>query len=1035
MSTHPQESGSLALLQQGYRNNWHEYLASLDGAGPAALGWDVCVLTASNRRQAEAYEAQLEARRAAGLLPRGTEFLVMPDPDGLRIGSGGATLRVLEALACRANAGAGAAPCGDGIAAFASRRVLIIHSGGDSRRLPHCSAVGKLFARVPHELPDGRASSLFDEFLVSLSGLPGQAPAGVLVASGDVLLLFDHLALSFRRPGVIGVAAAAPAEEGTRHGVYVTEMGSRRVGAFLHKPSLERLRAAGAIDAAGRVPIDTGLVWLDPAAAARLLELGEAAGEETLRGATLNLYGDLLAPLAAATERDEYLADASDGPATPTLRRIRECAWDLLRGTTFSVESLHPAEFIHFGATREYLAVLADGLRTLGGCGWSAQAASWLPPRGNGNGGDGGPLLANAYLASAAGAGDACLTDSCLTAPATLGAGSLLANVVSDAEDLQVGDGVVVHQLPLAGEGGYVTRLYGADDDPKRPLHEGGTFLNAPWPEWLARAGLTPRDLWPATTHPAECTLWDARLYPVSADREESLRAVLWLQRPEAASREAVAAWRAAERLSLGESFLRADVRRIVREAGEIEDRVRARRFCAAVEREQPARESGGMLGAPTASRARAAADHLEASIDPWLPIRGYEALALATGDDRWSTRAFSALARLVRAHTPVPEEDAAALAGLAPGRSVTMRAAARLDFGGGWSDTPPYSLERGGVVLNGAIRLRGELPILARAEVIDEPALVLESQDIEATIRPRCLGEVLDYANPADPFALCKAALVFRGLVPRGVDPDLPVADMLGPLGKGLFLRTATSIPRGSGLGTSSILAGAVLQALAALLGERVAEARLFDEVLCLEQMITTGGGWQDQIGGLTGGIKLIRTRPGLPQAARLEPVALTPTLARGLEERLLLVYTGQRRLAKNLLRAVMGRWMARDPEMVAMLAEIAALAEAMRDALVAEDLDAFGDLIARHWEINKRMDPGCSNPFIDDLLALCAPYIVGAKLAGAGGGGFALMVARDGAAARELGDVLGRRFRDGEAGLWPCAIAAPGLASGEGA
>ena len=101
---------------------------------------------------------------------------------------------------------------------------------------------------------------------------------------------------------------------------------------------------------------------------------------------------------------------------------------------------------------------------------------------------------------------------------------------------------------------------------------------------------------------------------------------------------------------------------------------------------------------------------------------------------------------------------------------------------------------------------------------------------------------------------------------------------------------------------------------------------------------------------------------------------------------------------------------------------------------ALVAEDLDAFGALVARHWEINKRMDPGCSNPFIDDLLALCAPYLSGAKLAGAGGGGFALMVARDAAAAQELGEVLGRRFRGAEAGLWGCAIASPGLAGDEG-
>lgn len=1028
MHDHPLDSagldnGALALLQQGYRNNWQQYLAALEGSG-GARGWDVCVLTASNRRQAQAYEAQLEARRSGGLLPAGTRFLVLPDPDGLRIGSGGATLRVLARLAADG-----------GAQALATQRVLVIHSGGDSRRLPHCSAVGKLFSRVPHELPDGRASSLFDEFLVSLSGLPGQVPPGVLVASGDVLILFDHLQLAFQRPGIIGVAAAAPAADGTRHGVYVSEGGSQRVRAFLHKPSLARLHAEGAVDAAGHVQIDTGLVWLDPAAAERLLALQDGAGEALLRGVTLNLYGDLVAPLAAATEREAYLADTSDGPATAALREVRERAWDLLRGTPFSVERLHPAAFVHFGSTREYLQVLAESLHTLGGCGWQARAASWLPARNAANGN--GLVLANAYvgaLPEQASPGST-VTDATLLGPARIGAGSLIANVMAGEDGLTVGDEVVVHQLPLLDGAGWVTRVYGAADDPKIPLHSGGTLLNIPWEEWLRRAGLLPADLWPATSDPAECTLWEARLYPVCEDREESLRASAWLERPEQAAPEEVARWRQAERLSLGESYLRADVRRIVREAGEIEDRVRARRFAAQAEAERPAGEYGDLLGSrrDAPRRARAVADWLEASLDPWLPIRGYEALALATGDDRWSTRAFSALARLVRAHTPVPEAAASTLAGLSVGQRATMRAAARLDFGGGWSDTPPYSLERGGTVLNGAVRLRGELPIRAEAEVLAEPEIVLESRDIEATIRPRTVGDVLDFANPADPFALLKAALVFRGMVPRLVDPNTPLADLLGPLGRGLRLSTATSIPRGSGLGTSSILAGAVLQALATLLGTPVEEARLFDEVLCLEQMITTGGGWQDQIGGLTGGVKLIRTRPGLPQAAQIERLPMTPTLAEALNERLLLVYTGQRRLAKNLLRAVMGRWMTRDPEMVAMLADIAALAVQMQRALLAEDLDAFGALIGAHWQINKRMDAGCSNPFIDDLLALCAPYMVGAKLAGAGGGGYALVIAKDGGAARDLGEMLARRFGGGDAGLWGCTIASPGLVGEE--
>ena len=251
-------TGTTAFLQQAHRNNWEQYLATLrSGAHP---GWDICVLTASDERQAEMYRCQLNWRREAGLLPASMHFLVLPDPRGRRIGSGGATLNALAQVA-------GLVAENEGGRLESLQRVLLIHSGGDSKRLPHCSATGKLFARVPRVLPDGRASTIFDEFLIGLSGLATQLPPGVLIASGDVLLIFDHLQLSFRRPGVIGVAAATPTEMGLDHGVYVSGEGGHRVRAYLHKPALEELMRWGGVHADGTVQIDTGLVWLDAAVA------------------------------------------------------------------------------------------------------------------------------------------------------------------------------------------------------------------------------------------------------------------------------------------------------------------------------------------------------------------------------------------------------------------------------------------------------------------------------------------------------------------------------------------------------------------------------------------------------------------------------------------------------------------------------------------------------------------------------------------------------------------------------------------------
>lgn len=1006
------DGGAAAFLQQAHRNNWQQYLASL---GPRARpGWDLCILTAHDAQQAAIYRRQLAWRREAGLLPSGAEFVVLADPPGedRRIGSGGATLRALAEIGAKAAGG----------------RVLIIHSGGDARRLPHCSVVGKLFARIPRQLPDGRASTVFDEFLISLSGLAPSLPPGALIASGDVLLVFDHLQLTFRRAGVIGVAAAAPAEIAGQHGVYVSDSAAPyNVAAYLHKPTAAELARWSAIAADNTVQIDTGLVWADRPTVARLAELTDRLAEAACG---LNLYGDLLRPLAASTALENYLADADDDPLTPELQAARRIIWEHWRGAPLTVERLQPAAFSHFRTSQEYWQMVAGDPTLALLCGWDGAADA-----------DGRPVLINATLAQNPAAGDdrksagaaaarvPVIVDSRLQGPCAVAGAGIIANVETAAA-LNLPADLVLHQLPVTT--GYVSRLYGLHDDPKRPLADpAATFLNRPWAEWLADDAALTAALWPDVA-PAERTLWNARLYPVCAEREQSLALTLPLLRGADATAAWRAAWLAAPRLSLAESFRQADGERLLAETAALEDIVAASRFSAAIRSEQPAGAARTLLGGrpeAVARRARLAGQEFT-SADPILQLRGFSAVAAATGDPTWEDRAFATLAELVAgaALRLVATAGRTSPAGVAP-PVVRVHAAARVDFGGGWTDTPPYSIERGGTVLNAAITLHGRRPIVAEASTLAEPRLILDSRDIGATIEPATVGEALAYADPTDPFALLKAALVLRGVISPADSPTRPLRDVFAAIGRGLHLSTQTFIPRGSGLGTSSIMAGAVLTALAHWRGITLTQAQLFDEVLCLEQMLTTGGGWQDQVGGLTGGIKLATTAPGLPQVIHVAPVALTPRTRADLDARLVLVYTGQQRLAKNLLRNVMIRWMLRDPEMVWIQAEIARLALAMRDALQAGDLDTFGALLGEHWALNKRMDPGCTNPFIDELFETMAPYINGGKLAGAGGGGYATVIARSAQAAAALADALTARYPSTPVGVWPCGVPEVGL------
>ncbi|MCP5115679.1 MAG: hypothetical protein GY953_33040, partial [bacterium] len=121
--------------------------------------WNAVVVTASSDRQAERYRMEINRRQAEGKRPQGVRYLVVPDIQGMRIGSGGATLHALGVLAREAGV---SSPFEEW---WENQRVLMIHSGGDSRRLPEYSLAGKLFSALPVKTLWGEVSTVFDETL------------------------------------------------------------------------------------------------------------------------------------------------------------------------------------------------------------------------------------------------------------------------------------------------------------------------------------------------------------------------------------------------------------------------------------------------------------------------------------------------------------------------------------------------------------------------------------------------------------------------------------------------------------------------------------------------------------------------------------------------------------------------------------------------------------------------------------------------------------------------------------------------------
>lgn len=95
----------------------------------------------------------------------------------------------------------------------------------------------------------------------------------------------------------------------------------------------------------------------------------------------------------------------------------------------------------------------------------------------------------------------------------------------------------------------------------------------------------------------------------------------------------------------------------------------------------------------------------------------------------------------------------------------VDVKLPVRVNWGGGWTDTPPYCNENGGVVLNAAISLGGILPVQITLKKLPEYHVEFESQDIGVKGIVHTVAEIQDCHNPYDSFALHKAALIATGI------------------------------------------------------------------------------------------------------------------------------------------------------------------------------------------------------------------------------------------------------------------------------
>jgi fucokinase len=364
----------------------------------------------------------------------------------------------------------------------------------------------------------------------------------------------------------------------------------------------------------------------------------------------------------------------------------------------------------------------------------------------------------------------------------------------------------------------------------------------------------------------------------------------------------------------------------------------------------------------------------------------------------------------------------------------VIAVAPVRIDLAGGWSDTPPVCVEYGSTVTGMAVVMDGKLPLSCRARCSSGQGIVLRSElrDIKSgelqthsEVTLSSFNDLRDYQDPQSDGALLKCALVCLGLTTREQIQQMNEDENSFQRAINSFCMSGDNIrmevvvtsllPQGSGLGTSSILGGCVLAAIGQCVGRdflrdrekddsgKPYPAKLIDGVLVLEQQLTTGGGFQDQVNGLIGGVKSVRCKPFSDPPLRLsvEQMDLDPAFRSQLNSRVILAFTGKTRLAKNILRNVLNRWSKRTPEIVETVRELVRGAETANEAIKAGDLESLAACFDEYWQLKKRMagpDSGVEPEYIRQIISelKSKDMIAGASLCGAGGGGFLAFITK---------------------------------------
>lgn len=900
------------------------------------------------------------------------EFYCTSDPADHKLGSGGGTAWLLK------SAFADETPQEDFEAWLSHDKRILLHAGGQSRRLPAYAPSGKILTPIPvFRWARGQriGQTLLDLQLPLYKEIMRKAPARLhtLVASGDVLIRATEPLQDIPTDAdVVCYGLWANAEQASHHGVFMMNRNTPTVLDFmLQKPSTEE---QARLMQTHLMLMDIGVWLLSDKAVMRLMQKTQAFSADV--PSCYDLYSEFGCALGTNPSRpDSALAD---------LKVV--------------ILPLPGGEFYHYGTGADMITSsvaiqnLVKDQRLILQKGVKPQSSVFTQ----------NTLITNRPTPD---------THNVWIENAYLGEGwhytsnNIITGIPQNDWQVTLAEGICLDMVPV-GEKAYAVRPYGFDDAFRGDITLPTTlFMGKPVSEWLAKRGIQPEDLYRTDD------LQAARLFPATESMENLGKLITWFLADDP-DKSVTELWKMLPRYAADELSIHANLPRLFAQRQALQAETLpliAKNWQRSVfyqtnlkDMAQKYSQNNWSLP-PALPQDTALMTRIHDAMFRSECVREKDAVLSKRFEDEAFSLLREGLTENALRHKSRPRMTTYA------DQIVWARSSVRIDVAGGWTDTPPYSLISGGNVVNLAINLNGQPPLQVYVKPCKEPVIICRSIDLGAMERIETYDELRQFNKVGSPFSIPKAALALSGFLPEfSKEPYSTLRQQLEVFGCGLEITLLAAIPAGSGLGTSSVLAATVLAALSDFCGLGWDKNEICNRTLVLEQLLTTGGGWQDQYGGVLPGIKLLQTSTGFDQNAVVRWAPDTLFCSDDTRPCHLLYYTGITRTAKNILTEIVRGMFLNNTRHLHLLNSMKQHALTMFDTLQSNNLEKFGTMVRTTWEQNKALDSGTNPEQVEAICQRIDDLCYGYKLPGAGGGGFMYMVAKDAEAARRIKQIL---------------------------